>query len=134
MKEISIIPLLLITLTFMLAQENCTEEYCIIDNQLVNSEGEPINCDNFFWVENYIKKQIEIENASSSKIQMIDLLKTANYNLQDDINKLEEENLRYRYTFYGMTLLAICLVLYIYFRVRKMEDKVISSTKHKLTK
>ena len=72
-----------------------------------NIDDEIINCDNFYWVENYIQKQLELENASDSKIQLIDILKNANYNLQDDLNECADKKTRYLIKLIGISGMII---------------------------
>ena len=135
-KIITIFSLLLLSnLIFIIAQENSLEDsFCPEGCGPINPDGEIINCNNFYWVENYIKTQMNSSDVSEDMSNFVNLLKTANYNLQDEINQLELENRNYKHSFYGSFGFGILLMFYIYFRVRKIENRVTSSTRYKPTK
>lgn len=123
--------------SFTIAQDDYLEDSYPIENETVmqydvcsdgcapaNSDGELINCENFYWVENYIKNRLIEENATGEMEQLVDVMKVANYNLQDEINEKDKkiaDYAKYKNSFYiTLGLLAISWVYYL-FRMRKNE-------------
>ena len=121
-RKIAIL-VLFFCMNFIFAQNNFSVDNESFINQCPdgcvpsNSEGEKIDCSNFYWVENYIKN--EIENYSSQGVQLIDVLKTANYNLQDEINRLESKSKK---LFYISLLISLLFILYIVFIQRILKE------------
>lgn len=127
--------LTLLSLNIIIAQDTCSEDLCALNNTEENYTDiefsnetnvfldeeveEEIICDNFKWVENYIQKELEEENASREKIQLVDVLKNANYNLQNDLNECESRPKRYLYCFWAMLITLILSWLYYWFRLKK---------------
>lgn len=73
-----------------------------------------LNCANFIWVETYIKNMSS--NLTSDQGNFINLLKTANYGMQDDLNKCNKEIINYK----GLSLIIgiafiLCFIYIIIF-------------------
>ncbi len=122
--------LFILLIPLVSAQENCLNNSCSVENITSETgslpdnynEYEEINCDNFKWVETYIQNQLNNKNLSYEDMTIVNLLKQANYGLQDDLN--ECKNLmtkRYisTYTAYFLFIVCIVLVIWNYKLVRK---------------
>ena len=105
-------------------ESNCTDEYCAINyTEPIIVEEEIINCDNFHWVENYIKSELEKEGVGMGKIDIVDILKNANYNLQGDLNEQVGKAKRYMYAFWTTFIFLISFLIYFFYRFDKYVKK-----------
>lgn len=100
-------------------ETNCTGDLCLVNYTEEEIVEEEIDCENFMWVENYIKEELNKENASVSKVELVNILKNTNYNLQDDLNECESKLKRYFYGFWATLIILIIIMLYVWLRVNK---------------
>lgn len=119
-----------------ISDSNCTGDYCssayLISNEsseLPNNYevSEEINCENFIWIENYIKSAVEGKEVTSNQLQVIELLKQANFGLQDELLICEEKlknNQMNIYVTYFAVALAVILALWKTVEIikRRMEE------------
>ncbi len=129
--------LFILLIPLVSAQENCLNNSCLVENITSETgslpdnynEYEEINCDNFKWVENYIQESLNNKNLSYEDTTIVNLLKQANYGLQDDLNncsieikdlsrELKDQTIS-KYTAWILFSLCIVLVAWNYFLVRK---------------
>lgn len=109
-----IIGIIIICLSIADAQEDTT---CSAN------ECQDIKCDNFVWVEKYIKNNTQ--NYSTQKMDIVNILKNTNYNIQDELNvcKKELDNNR-GYKFAGIISFIISIILVIFIiLILKKNDK-----------
>jgi len=104
--------LTLLNINVIMAEENCTGDYCVVNGSEIE-KPEEINCDNFHWVENYLKKELQNE-TNSGRVNVVSILKNANYNLQADLNESEGKAKRYYYAFWITLIFLILFIIYFW--------------------
>jgi len=77
-------------LVSLINAEECLNDTCSANLTDSNQEKncpfcEDLNCDNFVWVESYIKNNLS-SNITSDQLNFINLLKVANYGMQEDLD------------------------------------------------
>lgn len=113
------------------AQENCAGDVCLVETNITSETGklpdnyntyEEIDCDNFKWVETYIKESLNNKTMHAEDTTIVNLLKQANYGLQDDLNECKSlMTRRYISAYAAFFLFIVCIVLVVwnYFLVRR---------------
>jgi len=88
-------------------------------SEIRNITCQDLNCENFLWVENYIKNNLTNLNGDSSNF--INLLKSANYGMQEDLNSCQKTRNNYKYL--SLTFLGIIIVLILYILIFRIIKK-----------
>ena len=85
-------------------------------NETIISEGElpdnyvseVIDCENFKWIDDYIKSQVEENKLNGNEINLIELVSQANFGLQAELEECESKYVPYKvgvYIFGGILIL-----------------------------
>lgn len=117
---------------------NCTGDYCVIETDVStlpsNYNSSCItDCDNFIWINKYIKEQLNNKSLSEDQMTFVSLLMQGNYGLQEDlshcqnlyVDKNEEYN-ELNKSFKGQRVMLIisvfitlCVVILNYYLIKK---------------
>lgn len=122
--------ILFILLIPLASAQECSNDTCEVNN--ISSETgelpdnyntyEEIDCANFKWIENYIQEALNNKTMHVEDTTIVNLLKQANYGLQDDLNECKSlMTKKYISTYTALFLFVICIVLVVwnYFLVRR---------------
>lgn len=112
-----VILVFLLSINFISANESVNQNSTCSINESSCPECPEIDCNNFYWVENYIKNVSN--NATPEALAFINILKNANYNLQNDLNVCEKDKEAYKSQAWGFGICLIFLIFFlVYFTVR----------------
>lgn len=90
-------------------------------------EEQVIDCENFKWIQTYIKKQLDNGTLDPNRVDLVNLLSQANFGLQNELTLCEKRYTPYKTAVYFCGTIIVLLIAWTAYGV--YEDRTFGKEK-----